>query len=220
MKNNNYAAVFGWMANDLSLKSNELLIFALIHGFSQDGKSKFNGSLSYIASTFKISRNTVITCLKNLEFKKCIVKEKIIKDNVAFNSYSLGSAFFALGSAEIDKGSANFDVLGSAKIAPNNTIIYNTNNIPTAIDFLKSEFPIRFQQDFEMKYQNLFISKEMEVKFYEDFNDEVESAGKDFNQNLFGMLKKYARNWIAYKSKYKQTSGVIALTGPQFKKIG
>ena len=35
IKNENYVLIQGWMINELKLKGNELLIYALIYGFSQ-----------------------------------------------------------------------------------------------------------------------------------------------------------------------------------------
>jgi hypothetical protein len=42
---NNYISIQGWMVEQLGLKGNELLAYALIHGFSQDGKNQFTGSM-------------------------------------------------------------------------------------------------------------------------------------------------------------------------------
>jgi len=44
MKNENYITVLGWMVNELQLSGNEMVLYALIYGFSHDGKSKFNGN--------------------------------------------------------------------------------------------------------------------------------------------------------------------------------
>ena len=44
------------MINELDLKGNELLVYALIHGFCQDGKSVFKGSLNYIMAWLNISK--------------------------------------------------------------------------------------------------------------------------------------------------------------------
>ena len=43
-----YYTVQEFMIRDLALKGNELALFAIIYGFSQDGESKFNGSLKYL----------------------------------------------------------------------------------------------------------------------------------------------------------------------------
>ena len=56
MIDNNYIVIQGWMINQLNLKGNELLCYALIYGFSQDGKSEFIGSASYIAGWLNIDK--------------------------------------------------------------------------------------------------------------------------------------------------------------------
>lgn len=74
MQSNNYIVIQGWMCNELGLKGNELLIFAMIHGFSQDGVSKYYGGRKYIADTFNISLPTVDKALQGLLDKEYIVK--------------------------------------------------------------------------------------------------------------------------------------------------
>ena len=49
VKRDNYILIAGWMITDLHLKGNELIVFAIIYGFSQDGVGTFNGSLQYIS---------------------------------------------------------------------------------------------------------------------------------------------------------------------------
>lgn len=75
MKSDNYIVIQGWMCNELELKGNELLIFAMIYGFSQDGVSKFHGGRKYIASTFNISLPTVDKALQNLVDKQYLNKD-------------------------------------------------------------------------------------------------------------------------------------------------
>ena len=49
IKNGNFIIIQGWMITELHLSGNELLIYAAIFGFSQDGKSNFEGSRQYLA---------------------------------------------------------------------------------------------------------------------------------------------------------------------------
>ena len=39
MKSDNYIVIQGWMVNELNLKGNDLLVFALIYGFTRDGRT-------------------------------------------------------------------------------------------------------------------------------------------------------------------------------------
>ena len=74
MKSENFVIIQGWMCNELGLKGNDLLVYALIYGFSQDGESKFSGSRNYIANTFNISKPTVDKAIQNLLDKQYIIK--------------------------------------------------------------------------------------------------------------------------------------------------
>ena len=69
------------MINELDLKGNELLVYALIHGFCQDGKSVFKGSLNYIMAWLNISKPTAIACIQSLIDKGMIVKSIIYNKN-------------------------------------------------------------------------------------------------------------------------------------------
>ena len=81
IKNENYIQISGWMINELDLKGNELLVYALIHGFCQDGKSVFKGSLNYIMAWLNISKPTAIACIQSLIDKGMIVKSIIYNKN-------------------------------------------------------------------------------------------------------------------------------------------
>ena len=81
IKNENYIQISGWMINELDLKGNELLVYALIHGFCQDGKSVFKGSLNYIMAWLNISKPTCIACIQSLIDKGMVVKSIIYNKN-------------------------------------------------------------------------------------------------------------------------------------------
>lgn len=77
IKNENYITVSGWMVNDLNLKGTELLLYATIYGFSQDGISDFKGSLAYLAEWCNVDKSTVQRALKSLLEKKLIEKTDV-----------------------------------------------------------------------------------------------------------------------------------------------
>ena len=83
MKDENYIVIQGWMINKLKLSGNELAVYAIIYGFSQDDSSKFRGSGQYIADSVGISRRAVSIILNNLTqkgfIKKYEYKEKGVK---------------------------------------------------------------------------------------------------------------------------------------------
>ncbi len=88
MKSENFVIIQGWMCNELELKGNDLLVFALIYGFSQDGESAFHGSRNYIANTFNISKPTVDKAIQNLLDKNYIIRY-VSEDVTAPNSYAV-----------------------------------------------------------------------------------------------------------------------------------
>ena len=88
MKSENFVIIQGWMCNELELKGNDLLVYALIYGFSQDGESAFHGSRSYIANTFNISKPTVDKAIQNLLDRGYIVKYDS-EDSYTPNAYAV-----------------------------------------------------------------------------------------------------------------------------------
>ncbi len=88
IRDENFYTVLGWMLNVLRLKGNELIIFAIIYSFSQDGESEFTGSLKFMQTFGNIkSHNTVTAMLQNLQDKNYIFKREFTKDNVKRCAY-------------------------------------------------------------------------------------------------------------------------------------
>lgn len=126
IKNHNYYTIHGWMLTECNLSGSQLLIFAIIHGFSQDGISEFKGSISYLSEFTGLSRRTVINTLKDL----CDI-EMIIKggtDNMPTYKCAefacIGGANFTQPSAKSALGGVQNLHGGGAKSAHNN-IDYN-----------------------------------------------------------------------------------------------
>lgn len=84
---NNYILIQGWMIEDLHLSGNDLLIYALIYGFSQDGVSYFCGSLKYISQWLGIDISTASRVINKLIKGGLIEKKQEIVDNVVVNFY-------------------------------------------------------------------------------------------------------------------------------------
>lgn len=89
MKDEGFIPVLGWMVNRLNLSGNELLCYALIYGFSQDGQSEFKGSQSYIAESLNVSRENTRKVLQRLEEKGLINKRDESIAGVKFCRYSV-----------------------------------------------------------------------------------------------------------------------------------
>ena len=69
-----YIHISEFMITELNLKGNELLIYAIIYGFSQDGNSFFSGSLAYLEKWTNSTKPGVLKALKKLQEKGLILK--------------------------------------------------------------------------------------------------------------------------------------------------
>ena len=87
MKNENFIIIQGWMVNELNLSGHELLTYALIYGFSQDGESEYRGSISYLCKFLNCTRKTAIKVLSNLTESNLITKREIYDNNQKFCRY-------------------------------------------------------------------------------------------------------------------------------------
>ena len=74
IKNENYVTIQGWMINELNLKGNELMSYAIVYGFSQITGQAFTGSYQYLADWCNTSRRTIINVIDNLVQKGYIFK--------------------------------------------------------------------------------------------------------------------------------------------------
>ena len=200
--NNTYFIVFSWMQNQLGLKGTERDVFAIIYGFSQDGVNKFTGSLNYISSFLKVSRQSVINALASLVEKDYIVKEQSVINNVKCNSYKVNLEVvknFDRVVKKFDKGSQKtlqgvvkkFDK-GSQKTLPNNII----DNIDDNILIRENA---RTQKKAYGEFKNVLLSDDEYDLLIEQFGnpeqlikrlDEYkEQSGKQYNSDYMAIRK-------------------------------
>lgn len=83
-----YMVILPWMREELDLKGNELLVYALIHGFSQESQGCFFGSLNYICKACGCTTPTAIEVLKKLSERGLLHKRELIENNVKFCQYT------------------------------------------------------------------------------------------------------------------------------------
>lgn len=89
MKSNDYINVQAPMIADLNLiGKNELLLFAMIHGYTKDGKSTCRVSLSYMKKWLKTSKSAVIRTLNDLEEAGYINRHEYEDGNVKCVEYT------------------------------------------------------------------------------------------------------------------------------------
>ena len=96
---------------DLGLNGNDLLVFACIYGYSQEGEGCYYGSLPTLAKRCGIARRTVVDILKRLTDGGFLTKRDIYRNGVKFCAYEASAK-----SARVVQNLHG----GSAEIAPNN----------------------------------------------------------------------------------------------------
>lgn len=133
IKNENYIVIQGFMVNELNLKGNELLIYAIIYGFSQLESQEFNGTLQYLANWCNSTKQGVIKALKSLIDKGLIEKKENKINNISFISYyttKFNSIKQSLtGNATKFNGGVKQSLMGGVKQSLiNNIDINNINN--------------------------------------------------------------------------------------------
>lgn len=150
-----YIVILPWMREDLDLKGNELLVYALIHGFSQEAQGCFFGSLNYICKACGCTRPTVIDTLKKLIDRGLIRKRELFENNVKMCQYSAmpgGSKEILLPVKNLYGGSKEILPGGSKEILPNNKNIDNkdiTKGKGTPAPLILPFYSDRFRQTWE-----------------------------------------------------------------------
>ena len=158
-----YIVIQDWMISDLQLKGNELLTYALIYGFSQDGESEFKGSLKYISEFLGVSKSTAQRNLENLVNRGVIEKRVEEISGVKFNRY-IAHEKADTPIVKMGTGCSQNDHGGIVKMTTNNTNIYNTNN-NTSNNTKDKGAPARYFDDEELNNKFLeFLSMRKKIR--------------------------------------------------------
>lgn len=88
VKPDNYIMIPGWMRTELDLKGNELNLYAIIYGFTQDGETEFSGSIRYMQEWLGAeSKQTVFNTLEKLIKRGLVQKRTEVLNGVRHNYY-------------------------------------------------------------------------------------------------------------------------------------
>ena len=105
IKDGNYIVIQSFMVKDLHLKGNELLIYAIIYGFTQDGEHQFNGGQQYLADWTNSTKMGVYKAIKRLVEKDLIEKIDGSINGVNFVNYRITKFMGVVN--KVDKEVAN-----------------------------------------------------------------------------------------------------------------
>lgn len=142
IKRENYINIQGWMITDLMLKGNDLLIYAIIYGFTQDGEQWFKGSRQYLADWCNSTKKGISKNLDSLTKKGYIIKEEQLINNVKFCKYKANLEKLTLGNKVPHPGEQSSPP-PREQSSPNNIDIYNlyNNNNNNKVEKIKNLSP-------------------------------------------------------------------------------
>jgi len=205
VKPENYITIQGWMVTELKLKGNELLIYALIFGFTQTTNQNFTGSLQYIADWTNSTKQGVLKCLKNLIDKGFIEKKESYKNKVKYCEYRTTEFNGVLN--KVEQGMQQSLIGGIKQSLPNNISLNNNSNNTNDIN----EFTLsnESEEKTEIPKPSKPVKPKKEKKPREDKTSNIESRIceiKDFaeqynlNQDIYENLCVFI-NWLNRMTK-------------------
>ena len=187
-----YINIQAFMVNDLHLKGNELLIYAIIWGFSQDGVSEFTGGLQYLADWTNSTKQGVMKALKSLMEKQLIQKNETSKNNMKFCTYKV-SQYETKFNGVVNKVSRGYETEfngGMKQSLPNKITDTITDTITNNIDTKHKNGT----------YQNVLLSDKELKKLVDDLGAEKAKAIIDNFSELKEMKGyKYKSDYLAIK---------------------
>lgn len=145
-----FILIHEWMVKEADLSGNELILFALIYGYSRDG-NWFQGTISYICKRTGMSRNSAIRALHSLCEDGFLQKRDRPYKGMKYVEYQ------SVPSAKM--GPVPKRDKGSAKMGPDPVPKWDTNKVNKKVKTKKStrartrnkflDFPQRTNTDYD-----------------------------------------------------------------------
>lgn len=143
MQDGGFLVIQKWMLTDLKLKSTELMVYAIIYGFSQDSQGECWASLDYFQLWTGASRSSIIRAINGLEEKGLIERRRREGTTSALRAVD--------GGVKMKRGGVNLK-RGGVNLKPNN--ITNNKNDNKEINKESDKVAVEVQRTYD-----LFIEK-------------------------------------------------------------
>ena len=204
ISNENYVCIHAWMINELKLKDNELLVYAIIFMFSQDEESSFRGSLNYLANWCSCTKQGIMKNLKSLLEKGLIVKKENVIQGVKFVEYY----------ATKFNGVCNLVYQGGMQLSlPNNKVLVNNKVDNKEIVKKENNIKERFTIPTLEQVIEYCINERQNDVDPETFYNFYESKGWMVGKNKMKNWKAAVRTW---ENKNKKEKGNNIKTKPSW----
>lgn len=191
MNSNYYINIQGFMVQNLGLSGNELLVYAVVYGFSQDNASLYYGGYKYLAEALNINKDTARNVLNKLVEKGLVIKIKNeLQNGITFNTYKadlskINPTENYTGGVKNSSGVCENFIEGGGKIhrggyenfTPYNKYnnkedINNKNNIYVSENFEKLKIPEIDLENYPLEEsRNLSVSSDRESELLEKFEE-------------------------------------------------
>lgn len=209
LKRENYVLLQGWMATDLGLKGNDLIVYGIIYDFSHVEGNYFTGSLQYLADWTGSTKSNVRRNINRLLEQGLIIKEDETINGVKFCKYK--AVIPPIGCIHNEHGVFNEGCIHNEHgVVEMNTkykdIYTNTsNNINNTNNNLNSIFNNK-----EKKHKNT-IAQDLEKAVNEyTTNEELRQALMDFIQ-----MRKDLKSPIKTLNGFRRLLGTLNKLAPK-----
>lgn len=128
---------YDFMRTDLGLKGSELLVYAVIYGFTQS-KGKFSGSLNYLEEVTGFDRRQCLNAVKKLTEKGYIIKTVISYGKVEYKAVQLDELKLDDKTAA---NASNFPTKCETKLKVSNHITEENKSIYDEMDAINDKPP-------------------------------------------------------------------------------
>ena len=184
MKRENFVTIQGWMRTDLGLSGNELLVYAVIYGFSQTDDQSFTGTVQYLADWCGATRRGIHKNLRDLEARGLIYRVERPGVTSEYRA-KVGTEF--TGGCELSSQGVGTEFTGGCELS-------SPNNIDITINKKDIERGARFRKPTKEEIQTYIREKGLKVDA-DRFIDYYESNGWKVGKNPMKDWKATLRNW-------------------------
>lgn len=202
-----FIVIQSWMRDELNLSGNELLVYSVIYGFSQDGESEFSGSRKYLADWCGCSIRNIQNILNDLTERGLLIKTETMNKGTKQCSYKTVRSISNEATGEPDFTGEKIS-RGGEKISLNNIvdnikekdIISYRNNTECEEESSHDYSPAELKEEFLGSLRKKKSPQaQRRLSLYDKCVQEVEAYTK--NLILQDALKKYLPVRLAIKDK-------------------
>lgn len=202
MEDDNYITIQGWMINRLGLSGNDLIVYAIIYGFSQDGENWYTGNQKYLADSTKTSVRTVIRVLNRLLDKGYIEKREVNKKGVTLVDYRATTMSYPMSNCHKGTDKMSHTLCQNVIEGTDKMSHHNTRNI-----YIEHKKEINKEKN-QNKHKNRNESK-FTPPSLEEVKDYIYSNDKNVNPEEFWNFYE-SNGWKVGKNKMKSWHSAVA----------